>query len=69
MAGHTPSRLVNEHVSTGEDFLAKTGKTKVLINLETLTGSKLGISKAPELCATHDCALAEGDVVCVNWSV
>jgi len=28
---HTPSRLVNEHIGTGEDFLAKIIKTEVVI--------------------------------------
>jgi oxalate decarboxylase len=28
---HTPSRLVNEHIGTGEDFLAKISKTEVII--------------------------------------
>ena len=28
---HTPSRLVNEHIGTGEDFLAKIAKTEVVI--------------------------------------
>jgi oxalate decarboxylase len=28
---HTPSRLVNEHIGTGEDFLAKITKTEVVI--------------------------------------
>ena len=29
---HTPSRLVNEHLGTGEDFLAKISKTKVVLD-------------------------------------
>jgi oxalate decarboxylase len=28
---HTPSRLVNEHIGTGEDFLAKISRTEVVI--------------------------------------
>jgi oxalate decarboxylase len=28
---HTPSQLVNEHIATGEDFLAKIAKTEVVI--------------------------------------
>jgi oxalate decarboxylase len=28
---HTPSRLVNEHIGSGEDFLAKIAKTEVVI--------------------------------------
>jgi oxalate decarboxylase len=28
---HTPSRLVNEHLGTGEDFLAKISKTEVVV--------------------------------------
>jgi oxalate decarboxylase len=28
---HTPSRLVNEHIGTGEDFLAKISKTEVVV--------------------------------------
>jgi oxalate decarboxylase len=28
---HTPSRLVNEHIGTGEEFLAKVNKTEVVI--------------------------------------
>ena len=28
---HTRSRLVNEHIGTGEDFVAKIAKTKVVI--------------------------------------
>ena len=31
---HTPSRLVNEHIGTGEDFLAKIRKTEVVITPE-----------------------------------
>jgi oxalate decarboxylase len=31
---HTPSRLVNEHIGTGEDFLAKISKTEVVITPE-----------------------------------
>jgi oxalate decarboxylase len=31
---HTPSRLVNEHIGTGEDFLAKISKTEVIITPE-----------------------------------
>ena len=31
---HTPSRLVNEHIGTGEDFLAKIAKTEVVITPE-----------------------------------
>jgi len=31
---HTPSRLVNEHIGTGEDFLAKITKTEVVITPE-----------------------------------
>ena len=31
---HTPSRLVNEHLGTGEDFLAKIAKTEVVITPE-----------------------------------
>src|ERR1700678_695801 len=31
---HTPSRLVNEHLGTGEDFLAKISKTEVVITPE-----------------------------------
>jgi oxalate decarboxylase len=28
---HTPSRLVNEHLGTGEDFLTKIARTEVII--------------------------------------
>jgi oxalate decarboxylase len=31
---HTPSHLVNEHIATGEDFLAKIAKTEVVITPE-----------------------------------
>jgi len=31
---HTPSRLVDEHIGTGEDFLAKIAKTEVVITPE-----------------------------------
>ncbi len=31
---HTPSRLVNEHLGTGEDFLAKISKTEVVVTPE-----------------------------------
>ena len=31
---HTPSRLVNEHIGTGEDFLAKISKAEVVITPE-----------------------------------
>jgi oxalate decarboxylase len=31
---HTPSRLVNEHIGTGEDFLAKISKTEVVVTSE-----------------------------------
>jgi oxalate decarboxylase len=31
---HTPSRLVNEHIGTGEDFLAKINKTEIVITPE-----------------------------------
>jgi oxalate decarboxylase len=31
---HTPSRLVNEHIGTGEDFLEKISKTEVVITPE-----------------------------------
>ncbi len=33
---HTPSRLVNEHIGTGEDFLAKINKTEAVIAPEKL---------------------------------
>jgi oxalate decarboxylase len=31
---HTPSHLVNEHIATGEDFLAKIAKTEVVVTPE-----------------------------------
>ena len=31
---HTPSRLVNEHIGTGEEFLRKIGKTEAVITPE-----------------------------------
>jgi oxalate decarboxylase len=31
---HTPSRLVNEHIGTGEEFLRKIGKTEAVVTPE-----------------------------------
>jgi oxalate decarboxylase len=31
---HTPSRLVNEHIGTGEEFLRKINKTEAVVTPE-----------------------------------